>query len=176
MSQTPLSTQKDRNNSEPTIAEYPEPGAWNGADWFSGLESQRAKRWFRNSESTLEVCPQKNIPTKNNKHIVRRIQIHMVFCSVSLRLFEGGTHCVYFRYILPVSTPWVLTDLVHHGVHAAGKASGTYGGSLAVPWQIFEAPKKDGNTGCFFFFWGGCWVEIIYTLYVYESYLCKIRT
>ena len=160
MSQTPLSTQKDRNNSEPTIAEYREPGAWNGADWFSGLESQRAKRWFRSSESTWKFAH----------------KIHMVFCSVSLRLFEGGTHCVHFRYILPVSTPWVLTDLVHHGLHAAGKASGTYGTSLAVPWQIFEAPKKDGNT-VFFFFWGGeCWVEIIYTLYVYESYLCKIRT
>lgn len=172
MSQTPLSTPKDRNNSEPTIAEYPEPGARNGADWFSGLESQRAKRWFRSSESTLEVCPQKNIPTKNNKHIVRRIQIHMFFCSVSLRLFEGGTHCIYFRYIFPVSTPWVLTDLVHHGVHAAGKASGTYGTSLAVPWQIFEAPKKDGNT-VFFFWGGGVELKSSYTLYVYESYLVR---
>ena len=69
------------------------------------------------------------------------------------------------RYILPVSTPWVVTDLVHHGVHAAGKASGTCGTSLAVPWQIFEAPKKDGNT-VFFFFGGG--VELkSYILYMF---------
>ena len=174
MSQTPLSTQKDRNNSEPTIAEYPEPGAWNGADWFSGLESQRAKRWFRSSDWKFAHKRTSQQKTTNiSWEEFKSIWFFVVFlCGC---LFEGGTHCVYFRYILPVSTPWVLTDLVHHGVHAAGKASGTYGTSLAVPWQNFEAPKKDGNTGCFFFL-GGCWVEIIYTLYVYESYLCKIRT
>eukprot|EP00434_Breviolum_minutum_P009559 symbB.v1.2.008417.t1/scaffold529.1/size191693/2 len=47
-----------------------------------------------------------------------------------------------------VSTPWVLTDLVHHGVHAAGKASGTYGTSLAVDFLRPVFPSTSQHATC----------------------------